>query len=257
MHRRDWQWVSVRQRDLCCAGVTRALARATRALVTAIVTAAALSACERGLQASAGSVATTVPRVVINEVMANPRSLPDERGEWFELRNFETRSIDLRGWSIASGNDRGVTIDRSVVLPPAGIIVLAREPESALSAAFAYGSSVSLGNGADWIAVRLPDGRMVDSVAWTSPVAGASRALREGATVHADLASDAWETSTQTFGGGDRGTPARPNATAVAAPRAPAPAVAQRSRTESAPGTPPSPAPRATGAPSLGAPARD
>ena len=77
-----------------------------------------------------GSV-LTVPRVVINEVMANPRAVSDERGEWIELVNLEAKPLDLRGWQIASENDVGAVIDRSVSLPASGIVVLARDGEAA------------------------------------------------------------------------------------------------------------------------------
>ena len=208
-------------------------------------------ACERGarIETSRGSVASKIPRVLINEVMANPRALPDERGEWIELWNLEPSAIDLRGWTIASGNDRGATIDRSVQLQSNGMVVLAREPDRSHTAAYIYGSGVALGNGADWIAVRLPDGRTVDSVAWTSAIAGASRALRGDGSGRddqgrADLASAAWETSTRPFGAGDRGTPARPNTTdggtppdrtATSAERGPATAGARPAATGGAP----------------------
>src|SRR5688572_12399428 len=90
--------------------------------------AVAAGGCDRGISAEAarGSVAT-VPRVVINEVMANPRATADERGEWIELRSLEPTPIDLRGWTIASEHDRGAVIDRSVVIPPNGFALLARD----------------------------------------------------------------------------------------------------------------------------------
>jgi competence protein ComEC len=213
-----------------------------------------IATCERGarIETSRGSIGSTVPRVVINEVMANPRSLPDERGEWIELRNLEPRAINLRGWTIASGNDRGATIDRNVDLPANGIVVLAREAESALNASYAYEAGVALGNGADWVALRLPDGRTVDSVAWTSAITGASRALRGDGSPRADLASAAWETSRQPFGTGDFGTPGRTNGAVVGSTPDPRPP-----GTDRAPATT-SARPSATaGAPSLGSPARD
>src|SRR5215211_5269882 len=73
-----------------------------------------------------GSVVGKFPRVVIDEIMANPRVVADEHGEWFELRNLESTAVSLRGWTLTSQNDRGLTIDRSVSIPPAGFVVLAR-----------------------------------------------------------------------------------------------------------------------------------
>jgi competence protein ComEC len=218
------------------------------------IAAIVVAACERTawIETSRGSVGSTVPRVVINEVMANPRALPDERGEWIELRNLEPRAINLRGWTVASGNDRGATVDRDVDLSPNGIVVLSRESETAINASYVYGAGVALGNGADWVALRLPDGRTVDSVAWTSAIAGASRALRGDGSDHANLANAAWETSRQPFGAGDFGTPGQANGGVIGSTPAPQPA-----RTDRAPAAT-SARPSATvGAPSLGPAARD
>src|SRR5688572_12109173 len=183
--------------------------------------------------------------------MGNPRAVPDERGEWIELRNLEARNIDLRGWTIASANDRGTTIGRSVVLGPNGFIVLARDPDPANRGAYVYGAGVALGNGADWIAIRLPDGRTVDSIAWTSAIPGASRALRDAAAPRADVAGAAWVTSSRAFGRGDFGSPGQPNDGAAAAtpgrtaPTTPAPTTSSERLTSR------------TGPPALGPGSRD
>ena len=88
----------------------------TRSIALATLVIAA--ACDRGISVatSRGSVGRTVPRVVINEIMANPHAVPDERGEWIELRNLDAQPVDLRGWQIASANDAGVTVDRKSVV---------------------------------------------------------------------------------------------------------------------------------------------
>jgi competence protein ComEC len=176
----------------------------------------AVGACEAksGTLTSRGSVGVA-PRVTISEVMANPRALPDERGEWIELHNLDSRPVDLRGWMIRSRNDRGITIDRSVVIPAGGFAVLARDGDrdanGGVSAAYAYREGLTLGNSADWLALRSPDGSTVDSVAWTSALAGASRALRDDTAPHADVLGPAWVTSTTPYGKGDLGTPGRSN----------------------------------------------
>ena len=164
--------------------------------------------------------------MVITEVMANPRAVPDERGEWFELHNLESNAIDLRRWTIASKNDRAVVIDESVVVPADGFVVLARSRDRAanggVTAAYAYGDAVALGNGADWLALRTPDGLTTDSIAWTSAIVGASRALRDEAGSHPDALGSAWFTSATPYGQGDFGTPGRANGVAIAeaSPRA-------------------------------------
>jgi competence protein ComEC len=116
---------------------------------------------------------------------------------------------------LASQNDRGVTIDRSVVVAPGAFTVLARDGSRAsnggITASFVFAEGLTLGNGADWLALRMPDGRTVDSVAWTSAIAGASRALRDESAAHADVAAPAWITSTTRYGAGDLGTPGLAN----------------------------------------------
>src|SRR5688572_11295276 len=145
-----------------------------------IVVLATAAACDRGgvsLATSRGTVSTAIPRVVINEIMANPQATPDERGEWIELRNLDATAVDLRGWTVASANDPGITIQRSTVIAPNGIVLLARGADHGAGDAapvYVYGSGLALGNGSDWIAVRLPDGRTTDCVAWTSAAPGVS-----------------------------------------------------------------------------------
>ena len=173
----------------------------------------ALAGCDRksGTLASRGSVAIDTQRVVVSEVLANPRAVPDEHGEWIELHNREPRPVGLRDWTLVSGHDRGVTIDRSVTIPAGGFVIVARDPNRSangdVDAAFTFGNAVALGNGADWVALRSPDGRTVDSVAWTSTIPGASRALRDESGPHADVLGSAWVTSTSPFGRGDLGSP--------------------------------------------------
>ena len=231
-----------------------------RALLTLVVIASA-NGCDRRLEVdSAGGSVETMPRVLINEIMANPRATADERGEWFEVVNLESTSTDLRGWTIASENDAGVTIDTSVVVPGNGFAVLARDGDTGTNggvpASYEYGTSVALGNGADWVAIRTPDGRTADSVAWTSAVAGASRVRTTTEAVVADIAGQGWATSTSRFGAGDLGTPNATNDAAVAASptsQAPSDAVASSpART-----TEGSAGPTGSGAPRLGDPARD
>ncbi|HEX6050621.1 MAG TPA: lamin tail domain-containing protein [Gemmatimonadaceae bacterium] len=192
-----------------------------RAILPLLVIASA-NGCDRRLDVdAAGGTIDTTPRVLINEVMANPRTTADERGEWFEVANLESTSVDLRGWTIASENDAGTTIGQSVVVPAHGFAVLARDGNTStnggVAASFEYGASVALGNGADWLAIKTPDGRTADSVAWTSALAAASRIRTTTDVVVADIAGQGWATSTSRFGGGDLGTPNAANDAVVAA----------------------------------------
>jgi hypothetical protein len=174
------------------------------------------AACDRGVSRSTsrGAVESRLPRIVISEVMANPQATPDDRGEWVELRSLESQVVDLRGWTVASENDRGIASHRRLLISPNGFTVLARDGDPNANggvAAYSYGQGLTLGNGADWLALKSPDGRTVDSVSWTSALPGASRALLSFDAAHADVLGSAWTTSTTAFASGDRGTPGAEN----------------------------------------------
>jgi competence protein ComEC len=211
-------------------------------------------ACERkpGTLTSRGGVASA-PRVVISEVMANPRAVRDEQGEWVELENLDSQSVDLRGWTIASRNDRGITIDRALTIAGHGFVVLARDGDRSanggIAADYAYHEGLTLGNGADWLVLRTPDGHTADSVAWTSAIPGASRALRDASVPHADVLGPAWLTSTTSFGRGDLGSPGKANDGANTSP----PVIARSTPAGEAPTSPTAAASSGGGPPRLGA----
>lgn len=171
-----------------------------------------------------GWASAPVPPIIINEVMADPSRVPDETGEWFEVHNRGAAAVSLRGWKIASRNDAAHTIASAVTVPAGGYVVLARSRMA--GAEYVYGNALNLANGADHLVLRDAAGARVDSVAWTSVPAGASRGVMDPAAEHASLGGANWRSSTTPFGAGDRGTPGKRNDGYVQAPapRAPAPA---------------------------------
>lgn len=188
-----------------------------------------------GPRAASGGASASL---VISEVMADPRAVPDERGEWFELHNAGAEPVELRGWTIESGNDRPHEIARRLTVPAGGHAVLARDGDAGrnggVQAAYAYGSGISLSNSSDWLALREPAGRTVDSVAWQrSPATGAAHA-RTATSAGADIHGPGWRVATERYGAGDRGTPGRGEDGAQPAVTPPPPAGAG---TGSAPGT--------------------
>lgn len=169
---------------------------------------------------------TTQPDLVITEVMADPAVVDDTVGEWFELHNPGTEPVDLEDWTVLSNNDSPHTITTSVVVPPGGYVVVGRSTDAAsnggVSVAYAYGASLNLANGSDWVSLQNPDGRVVDTAAWTSSAPrGASRALVNPACDNAEVHGAAWATSTVTFGAGDKGTPAAVNGEPLSCPPPP------------------------------------
>jgi beta-lactamase superfamily II metal-dependent hydrolase len=154
-------------------------------------------------------------RLVINELMPNPNAVTDEAGEWIEIHNWGTAAVDLRGYVLAGNNDAGHAIASSVVVPAGGYVVLARNGTSGqnggVTAAYAYGTAITLANSADWVVLRDPAGATVDSVAWSSVPTGASRGVADPSAENADAGSANWTTQVTVFGAGDRGTPGARN----------------------------------------------
>lgn len=177
----------------------------------------ALLACElpgRG-EASADADGTAAAgRLVISEVMADPRAVPDERGEWVEIANPGAEPVELRGWKLLSGNDAGLTVASSVVVPPGGVVVLGRDGRTASNGGvrvdYPVAEGLSLANSDDWIALRDPLGAPVDSVAWSRPARrGASWTRTNPAPDLPVVDGPGWKIAEETFGAGDRGTPGR------------------------------------------------
>ena len=112
--------------------------------------------------------------LVISRLMIDPVTVPDERGEWIEIANVGSVAADLAGWSLRSENDAGFTVRSSIVVPPGGTTLLARAPIAVSNArpALVY-SGIALANRSDWLALRDPDGKTRDSVAWSAPPRGA------------------------------------------------------------------------------------
>jgi endonuclease G, mitochondrial len=163
---------------------------------------------------TAGRGGAAAHAVVVSEVMADPRAVPDEVGEWFEVHNAGGEAVELRGWTIASANDRPHEIARRVTLPPGGYAVLAREADPArnggVQAAYAYGATITLSNSSDWLALRDPAGRTADSVHWSgSPATGAAHARIGAEAGGSEIRGPGWRVATEPYGAGDRGTPGR------------------------------------------------
>ncbi|HSP80475.1 MAG TPA: DNA/RNA non-specific endonuclease [Myxococcaceae bacterium] len=170
---------------------------------------------------------TATPELVLTEIMPNPRAVYDSKGEWFEVHNPGSEPVDLEGWTISSNNDYPHTISASVVVPPGGYVVLARNADASSNggapAAYAYGN-LNFANSSDWIALSDADGNPVDNVAWTSsPPNGASLALINPACDNAEASGAAWKASTVVFGAGDRGTPGVVNGPLETCPEPPPP----------------------------------
>ena len=51
-------------------------------------------------------------QIVINEIMENPKNVPDtDAGEWFELYNAGSGSVNIAGWKIKDDEHDSYVID--------------------------------------------------------------------------------------------------------------------------------------------------
>ena len=181
-------------------------------LLAATVT---ITACADPLQSPApipnNAVTSSTTDVVINEVMADPNAVADADGEWFEVHNFGTSSVNLQGWQIVSGSDAAHTIASSVNVAAGGYVVLGinatKSKNGGVTVSYQY-AGINLANGADWIALRDGSGATVDSVAWSSMPAGASRGVKTPSADNTAVGGSNWQTQTTVIGRkGDKGTP--------------------------------------------------
>ena len=156
---------------------------------------------------------TSATKLVISEVMADPATISDANGEWFELHNPGAASVSLTGFQIASANDAPVTVTGAVNVPAGGYVVIAKNIDNAvnggLNAVFSFGALNLANNATDWLTIRDNVGALVDSVSWGAvPPTGASRAKRAMVNDCTPLSdARAWGTSTTNYVSTNRGTP--------------------------------------------------
>lgn len=166
--------------------------------------------------------------VVINEVMADPSAVTDDRGEWFEVHNSGSTSVNLQGWTIASGNDVAHTVATSVSVAAGGYAVLGingtKSKNGGITVNYVYGAGINLANASDWLVLKNGAGAIVDSVAWaTAMPSGAARGVIDPLGDNADVKGANWSTQTTLTSKGDKATPGKVNDGYMAPPPPPPP----------------------------------
>lgn len=157
--------------------------------------------------------------IVITEIMANPDKVGDDKGEWFEVYNAGTATVNLKGWKIVespSATD-GHVITTDVLVQAGKYIVLGNNASSTtnggVTVAYAYpaaaSGSLNFSNSpstSDAIYLYNAGGTLVDNVSWTSTTVGASRSLKSPSLDNSVAAN--WCTETAAWGAStDKGTP--------------------------------------------------
>ena len=171
-----------------------------------------------------------LPKIVINEFMANPATVNDNLGEYIELYNAGSFAVNLQNW-IISDNFGVDTIDIALSIPAGGYVLLGvnanRTTNGNIPVDFQYTGNIALGNSGDRIQLKMPDRVLVDSVNYTSGTqAGAGVAWGvvdpnadntvASATTNWVAQSTVYNTNPATTPTTDKGTPRARNDGAVA-----------------------------------------
>jgi len=155
--------------------------------------------------------------VVITEFMANPKAVSDTSGEWLELYNAGTTTVDLSGWTLKDAGSNSHTISKSVTVAPGKYVVLGVNDSTSTNGGVPVDyklSSFSLTNSGDQILLYDPSSKLVDKVEYTSSWGvpdGASLSLKSTSADNNISANWCQETSAWSGSAGDKGTPGAPS----------------------------------------------
>jgi len=152
--------------------------------------------------------------IVISEIMANPGSVSDSYGEWFEIVNTTDSTIDLQGWSIKDldGDEHELYSDQaSILISPEEYFILAKNNDQSLNGGvevdYVY-EGYSLSNNDDEVILLDASGSVVDEVHYENGWPFSSGVSME---IHDPLIDNAligsWFSSTSSYGNGDMGSP--------------------------------------------------
>lgn len=158
--------------------------------------------------------------VVINELMVNPTVVLDSLGEWVELYNAGSATIDLSGHALEGGEGEFCVLfpEASFPLLPGEYVTVARYGDSdgngGFSSDFACGLDLSLENSVDSLTLLDDEDNVINAVAWEPqllPSPGAALARRSPYLPSDDDSS--WQAAEATYGDGtNKGTPGAANA---------------------------------------------
>ena len=160
----------------------------------------------------------TAGAMVVTEVMHNPLASSDTEGEWFEVTNADTTSIDLVGWTLTADDGDSVTISGSLVVPAGGRVVFGASGNTGLNGGVAVDyvyNRTQLSLSAEDTLFLAVGGATVFDVEWSSTwpdVDGRSVILDPDhlAVIEARQAGY-WCTSSTALASGDYGTPGAVN----------------------------------------------
>lgn len=105
---------------------------------------------------------TASPHVLITELMKNPEAMPDGDGEWIEIYNAGTQTVDLGGCELARG-EQSSSIEGSLPIEPGVYLTFANGESPGFSPDVVYGG-LTLPN-SDSFTLRLAcGGQLLDEI---------------------------------------------------------------------------------------------
>jgi hypothetical protein len=169
--------------------------------------------------------------LIITEIMNNPSVVNDSEGEWFEIHNTGSQSIDLNGMVVSDQGSNTFMVSTSLIISPNGFTVFGVNDDSSVNGGatvdYVYDSMVmALGNGDDELIISNVSGTL-DEVLWDN---GSTFPDPNGASLNldpssfTDVANDDganWCESSSVLSAGDFGTPGALNDTCPVAPVVP------------------------------------
>lgn len=171
-----------------------------------------------GCALSIGGVGSGYGQIVINEIMQNPSAVNDNQGEWFELYNAGSQTVDLNTWTIKDDGSNTFTISSSTEITAGGYLVFGingtTSSNGGVTVDYDYPNGFSLSNGDDELVLLDGTSTEQDRVNWDGgpnfpDPNGASMALK--ATDLDNNVGSNWCEATTSYGDGDKGTPGAAN----------------------------------------------
>ena len=155
-------------------------------------------------------------QILISEFMANPSGVADSQGEWLELWNGASISVNLEGWTLRDLGSNEHVIDEPLIVEPGGLILLSNGTAEASEVPTQYVySGFTLGNSSDEIFLERPDGAVIDSLSYPNDsfaIQAGESVSREPSTlvVSADPVEPAWCAGKIAYGtNGNLGSPGK------------------------------------------------
>jgi len=157
-------------------------------------------------------------QIVISEIMPNPSLVSDSNGEWFEVYNTDSVSVDFTGWTIkdAGTDEHSIsTPEGNLLIEPEEYFVFGRnanqDENGGYEADYDY-DGMLLANSEDEIILLDPEGREVDAVYYTNafPYSSGASMYVQDLSSNNNIISN-WAESTTFYGVGDLGTPGEPS----------------------------------------------